>query len=142
MTQDLPTLADAKRQAKKLREDLALDGTKLGHSDALERIAHRYGFRDWNALYAAIKNRAPEGWNAGGRVTGHYLGQPFTATVLTAEPLRPGWFRFVLDLDNAVDVVRFVSFSNFRKRIRGVVGPDGQSKERTSDGEPHLVLKV
>ena len=140
MTRDLPTPADAKRQAKRLREDLASEGAKISHSEALETIAYRYGFRDWNALSAAIRDHAPEGWRAGGRVSGEYLSQRFSATVLSAEQQRPGWFRLVLDLDEAVDVVRFDSFSNLRKQIRIVVGPDGRSKEHTSDGTPHLVL--
>ena len=46
----------------------------------------------------------------------------------------------MLDLDEAVDVVRFDSFSNLRKRIRVEVGPEGHSKERTSDGTPQIVL--
>jgi hypothetical protein len=75
-------------------------------------------------------------------VTGRYLSQPFAATVLAADQFRPGWFRLVLDLDAAVDVVRFDSFSNLRKRIRVEVGPEGHSKERTSDGTPHVVLDL
>ena len=46
----------------------------------------------------------------------------------------------MLDLDDAVDVVRFDSFSNLRKRIRVEVGPDGHSKERTFDGTRHVEL--
>ena len=142
MTRDLPTPSVVKRHAKQLREDLASEGAKISHSEALETVAHRHGFRDWNAFHAAIRDRTPEGWYAGGRVKGRYLSQPFAATVLSAEQLRPGWFRLVLDLDEAVDVVRFESFSNLRKRIRVVVGPDCHSKERTSDGEPHLALEI
>jgi hypothetical protein len=36
--------------------------------------------------------------------------------------------------------VRFESFSNLRKQIRIKVGPAGHSKERTSDGRPHVEL--
>ncbi|MEM7530416.1 MAG: glyoxalase superfamily protein [Pseudomonadota bacterium] len=140
MKRDLPTPTQAKSQARRLREDLAAAGIAISHGQALEKIAHRHGFRDWNALHAAIAERWGEAWRAGGRVTGRYLSQPFAATVLVAEELRPGWFRLVLDFDEAVDVVRFDSFSNLRKRIRVVIGPKGHSKERTSDGEPHLRL--
>jgi hypothetical protein len=87
-----------------------------------------------------MRDRPPQGWTVGGRVTGRYLSQPFAATVLAADQFRPGWFRLVLDLDAAVDVVRFDSFSNLRKRIRVEVGPAGHSKERTSDGIPHVEL--
>jgi DNA-binding IclR family transcriptional regulator len=142
MTRDLPTAAEAKSQAKRLRADRAVQSAALSHAQALETVARQHGFRDWNALRAAIGDRAPAGWTVGGRVTGRYLSQPFAATVLSAERLRPGWFRLVLDLDEAVDVVRFESFSNFRKRIRVEVGPDGRSRERTSDGAAHVTLDM
>ena len=142
MTRDLPTLVEAKAQAKRLRNDLAAEGAQITHAQALEKIAHRHGFRDWNALHTVIRDLTPEGWSVGGRVTGTYLSQPFAATVLSVEQLRPGWFRLVLDLDEAVDVVRFESFSNLRKRIGVEVGPNGHSKERTSDGTPHVVLDL
>lgn len=140
MTRDLPTTAQAKHQARRLREKRASEGTPISHAQALEGVARQHGFRDWNALHAAIGDRPPDGWAPGRRVTGRYLSQPFSATVVSAERLRPGWFRLVLNLDEAVDVVRFDSFSNLRKRIRAVVGPDGHSKERTSDGVPHVEL--
>ncbi len=140
MSRHLPSNAEAKRQARRLREDLAARGSDVSHAQALEMVAHQHGFRDWNALHAAIGNRPPDGWTPGGRVEGRYLSQPFKATVVAAEMLRPGWFRLVLELDEAVDVVQFDSFSNFRKRVRAVIGPDGHSKERTSNGEPHVRL--
>ena len=140
MTRDLPTLVDAKAQAKRLRKDLAAEGVQITHAQALEKIAHRHGFRDWNAMHAAVRDISPESWSVGRRVTGTYLSQPFEATVMSAEQIRPGWFRLALNLDKAVDVVQFDSFSNLRKQIRIVVGPNGQSRERTSDGAPHMVL--
>ncbi|MEN8685342.1 glyoxalase superfamily protein, partial [Marivita sp.] len=42
--------------------------------------------------------------------------------------------------DEPVDVVHFDSFSNFRKRVQCVVGPSGTTKEKTSNGQPHVVL--
>ncbi|MEM9582115.1 MAG: glyoxalase superfamily protein [Pseudomonadota bacterium] len=140
MTRDLPTLIDAKNMAKALRKRLADEGVILAHSQALERIAQDHGFKDWNGFHAAIEARQSEARRVGARVTGRYLSQPFAAKILSSEPLRPGWFRLVLDLDEAVDVVRFESFSNLRKQIRFEVGPAGHSKERTSDGTPHVEL--
>ena len=140
MTRHLPSVAEAKEQAKRLRAKLAEQGTTVSHANALELVAHNNGFRDWNTFHAAMGNRSPEDWAAGGRVRGRYLSQPFEATVIAVEMVRPGWFRLTLDLDEAVDVVTFDSFSNFRKRIRAVVGPAGTSRERTSDGTPHLEL--
>ncbi len=138
----LPTTAEAKDQARRIRAALGDQGTEIGHARALELVAHQHGFRDWNTFHAAIGNRPPDGWRPGGRVRGAYLSQPFEATVVAVEMLRPGWFRLVLDLDEAVDVVSFESFSNFRKRVRGVVGPEGTSRECTSDGAPHLRLEI
>ena len=48
----------------------------------------------------------------------------------------------VLELDQPVDVVTFDSFSNWRSRVTKVIGPDGRSFDTTSDGMPHLVLKL
>lgn len=140
MNRTLPTLADAKTHAKRLRADLDKQATQLSHAEALELVAHQNGFADWNAFHAAIGNRPPDGWAVGGRLQGRYLSQPFVATVIAVEMLRPGWFRLMLDLDEAVDVVTFDSFSNYRKRVSAVVGPAGVSRERTSDGQPHLQL--
>lgn len=140
MTRDLPTISEAKQEARHLRAAFAEQGEAISHAQALERVAQRHGYRDWNAFHAALRDRSPQRWEAGRRVTGRYLSQPFTATVLAADQFRPGWFRLVLDLDAAVDVVRFDSFSNLRKRIQTEVGPEGHSKERTSDGTPHVVL--
>lgn len=142
MTRHLPTITEAKEQARQLRADLESQGKAIQHAEALEIVAHQQGFRDWNTLHAAIGNRPPDGWAPGGKVEGRYLSQPFSATVLGAVMLRPGWYRLVLDLDEPVDVVTFDSFSNFRKRIQAVVGPDGYTLERTSDGAPHMLLKM
>ena len=140
MTQDLPTLPEAKTMAKALRKRLAAKGTAIGHAHALEQIARDHGFRDWNGLYAAIAAHRPIAWDVGAHVTGRYLGQPFAARVLSSDQVRTGWYRLVLELEDAVDVVRFESFSNLRKQIRTEVGPRGHSKERTSDGTPHVEL--
>jgi hypothetical protein len=142
MTRHLPTITEAKQAAKQLRATFAEQGEAIGHAQALERIARAHGYRDWNAFHAALRDRPPKGWEVGGRVMGRYLSQPFAATVLAADQLRPGWFRLVLDLDAAIDVVRFDSFSNLRKRIRVEVGPEGHSKERTTDGTPHVALDL
>lgn len=142
MTSELPTIAKAKREAKRIRATLTEQGEPISHAQALEKVPQRHGFRDWNAFHAEMRDRPPQGWTAGGRVTGHYLSQPFAATLLAADQLRPGWFRLVLNLEEAVDVVRFESFSNLRKQIRVEVGPDGHSKERTSDGTPHVELDL
>jgi len=142
MTRDLPTLMAAKDQAKQLRADASESGDKISHAQALETVAHQNGFRDWNALCAAISDQPPAGWEKGGKVTGRYLSHPFTATVISVSLARPGWYQLELVLDTAVDVVTSTGFSNSRKRLRGVIGPKGHSLERTSDGAPHLQINL
>ncbi len=142
MSYDLPTLAKAKGKARELRAQLHDEGHEIGHSQSLELIAIHYGYRDWNTLYAAIKIDAPNAWVLGQRVRGHYLSQPFTAKIIAVTSLQPGWYRLTLDLDEAVDVVTFDSFSNFRQRITKTVGPAGTTREKTSNGRPHLELEL
>ena len=142
MSAALPTRLEAKAAARRLRAGLVERGIRIGHAEALERVARAHGFRDWNAFHAAIDDRPSATWTRGGRVSGTYLAQPFTARVVDAEVLRPGWVRMVLDLDAPVDVVSFDGFSNLRRRIRGLVGPGGYSRERTSAGIAHLRIEI
>ncbi|UWQ18409.1 glyoxalase superfamily protein [Jannaschia sp. M317] len=128
---------DAKGRARTLRTDLAAQGEEISHAAALERVARAEGFRDWNTMSASLT----DGWQVGDRVRGQYLGRDFDATVLTAQVLPTGWTRLTLDLDEAVDVVRFDSFSAMRKRITATIGPKGTTAEQTSDGVPHLIVR-
>lgn len=139
MTRPLPTLQQAKAQAQRLRAD---SESAMTHAKALETVAHRHGFRDWNGFHAAIATPARAGFLPGRRVSGRYLSHPFEASVVAVKQLRPGWFRLVLDLDQPIDVVASPRFSSLRRRIIGTIGPDGHSRERTSDGQPHLVLDL
>jgi len=140
----LPSIEALKDQAKRLRAKLTADGKAIGHSEALEALAHQYGYKDWNTLHATVGNRPPVSPVAlGTRVSGHYLGQPFEGTVLGVQILAtPGRFRLTLDFDAPVDVVTFDSFSNFRKRIVCVVDSKGKTAERTTNGQPQLQLKL
>lgn len=142
MTIKLPSAPQAKDQAKRLRAKMAEDGNAIGHAKSLELIAHQYGFRDWNTFFAAIGNLPPKDWAPGDTVTGTYLSQPFTAKVVSAAIVRAGWVRLELHLDEPVDVVTSKLFSNLRRRIRGTVGPQGHSMERTSDGQPQLQIDM
>ena len=137
----LPRSASAaKSLAKDLRARLKIDGTNISHAQSLERIAHHFGFRDWNAMSAGLDVQPSRNWVRDELVSGTYLWQRFTGTVLTCHPSEPGWTALELQLDAAIDVVTSDGFSNFRRRIRGVVGPNGLSREITSDGAPHLQL--
>lgn len=142
MNGSLPSIAAAKDQAKRLRAKLKSDGTTISHSEALELIAHQHGCRDWNTLHATIGDLNPVTWSVGDRVRGRYLSQPFEAVILAVGRVRPDWFRLTLELDQAVDVVSFDSFSALRKRVTGVIGPAGSSREKTSNGRPQLELDI
>ncbi len=137
----LPPLAALKAQAKRLRKTLESEGNFISHSEALELVAHQHGCRDWNTLHAAAGNRPAEPLFVGAKVSGHYLGQAFCGEVKSLTRLNDGArYRLTLDLDEAVDVVTFESFSAFRKRINGTINRDGRSASKTSDGRPHLEL--
>ncbi|MEQ8333999.1 glyoxalase superfamily protein [Nisaea sp.] len=141
-TETLPSIEDLKYSAGELRRDLAAQGITLSHSQSLERIAHDMGFKDWNNLSAAAgrpKDRSPV--TQGDRVTGRYLGQPFTATVLDVRAAEMhARFRVTLHFDKPVDVVSFESFSSFRQRVSCTMTPEGRTPQKTSNGEPQLVL--
>jgi hypothetical protein len=116
----------------------------ISHSRALELIAAQFGFNDWNTPARSSSEIAAglEQLTPGARVTGAYLGQPFSARIVGVQALTsaPGSYRVSMDLDEAVDVVTFDSFSSFRKRVNGVIGKEGVSRERTSNGRPQLEL--
>ena len=70
---------------------------------------------------------------------GRYLKQAFLAEVTDIRPICEGAYEVTLTFDTRVDVVTFDSFSDFRKRVRKVIGADGRSADKTSHGVPHLV---
>lgn len=142
MTGALPSLDAIKAQAKALRASLSATGQDISHSQSLELIAKSFGFKDWNTLHAKIGNGPHPPVMLGQIVEGHYLKQPFVAEVLGVTQLSDGRYSVVLRFAEAVDVVTFDSFSNFRQRITKVVGPDGRSFDRTSDGQPHLQIRL
>jgi hypothetical protein len=116
-TQILPDLTELKAQAKRLRAALVDDGDFITHSESLELLAKQYGFRDWNTLHAQVGNRPSEPYHMGGQ-----------------------WAEISFDFDEAVDVVKFDSFSAYRKRVTVTMDRQGRSVQKTSDGQPYLRL--
>ena len=137
-------IQELKDEARRLRDGLKLAGKPISHSASLELIAKQKGYRDWNTIHASIGNK-PEGppvW-IGQLVEGSYLGQRFTAEVLGVQSqLKHGRWRITLDLAEPVDVVKFDSFSAFRRRISATIGTDGKTVEKTSNGVPQLALDL
>lgn len=140
----LPSLADLKAKARRLRSALAEDGDFIKHGESLELVARQYGYRDWNTLHAATGNRQPLLLSVGGTISGRYLGQPFKARIASLQPLGSdgAYMRISLELDEAVDVVTFESFSAYRKRIQATIKRNGETVTKTSNGEPHLRLNL
>ena len=129
-----------KTQAKRLRQALAEDGDFISHSEALELVAKQLGYRDWNTAYAAAGNRPPPP-QLGERVGGAYLGQNFKGEIIGVETLSGERWRITIEFDEPVDVVTFESFSAYRKRVTAIVGADGLSAEKTSNGRPQMELR-
>ena len=145
---NLPDIQTLKEQAKRLREELARQGTNISHSAALERISKAMGYRDWNTLSAASRSamanvpRTGCPVAIGEEVSGRYLHQPFHGVVHDITTVSPHAFHVTIKLDEAIDVVSFDSFSSFRSRLTGTIGSDGKTAAKTSDGRPHLELAI
>jgi hypothetical protein len=128
-----------KAQAKRLRKALADGGTEVSHSRALELVAQSVGARDWNTVAARNRTNA-QGWQVGQIVTGRYLGHIFSGRIHSVAARSAGWHHLTIDFDNPVDVVASEHFTSLRRRISAVVGADGMTVEKTSNGQPHLQL--
>lgn len=139
-----PYLNELKQQARRLRSEIATESAPISHSKSLEMIAHQQGFKDWNTLHASASNRpAFEKLGLGDTVRGRYLGQAFEGEVVGIRTVKLGQLYHVsIQLEQAIDVVTFKSFSNFRRRLNCTVDHSGVSPARTSNGEPHMKLEL
>ncbi len=135
------SISEAKSKAKALRDALAAQGTPIGHAQALERVAHEEGARDWNTLHAKLSRAQPITLRMGDEIGGTYLGQPFIGRIVALSNVGLN-LNVSIQLDVPIDTVRFEGFSNMRRRIRGVIGPDGRSEQKTSDDVPVLVIDL
>ena len=135
-----------KQQARRLREALGAGGAAISHGRALELVARQHGCRDWNTLAAmagSARTASACPVSLGERVSGHYLGQAFDGEIVGTQQLsRPDRFRVSIAFDRPVDVVTFDSFSAYRRRVSCVIDSKGVTAQKTSDGEPHLRLRL
>ena len=138
MTQ-IPSRDVLKAQAKRLRADLGAKGTDMTHATALETVAHQWGMRDWNTLAARADVGAVQ-WHPGQRVSGRYLGHPFTGMVKAAQLASSGFWSLTLRFDEAVDVVESEHFSALRRQVNCTVNARGESPQKTSNGQPHVIV--
>ncbi|WP_084395614.1 glyoxalase superfamily protein [Henriciella aquimarina] len=143
MTSNPPTTrAQAKARAREIRAEHAARGPSISHSKALELVAAELGYRDWNTASARLSNQPEIPLQVGERVTGRYLKQPYEGRVHAVRELAGGMgYEVTLHFDVPVDVVEFESFSGMRQRVTGMIGEDGVSWNKTSDGVPHLIVQ-
>lgn len=134
---DTPSAASLKAEARLLREERSAAGTPLSHGAALEQVARRHGYRDWNTAVAALPERFATPVQVGQRVKGSYLSQPFIGTVIGLE-LTPPYFKVTVRFDQPVNVSKFASMVHHRQRVTATIDLRGISVAATSDGEPHL----
>ena len=139
---DVRSATTLKAEARALREERAKTGTPLSQGAALEEVAHRHGYRDWNTAHAALPARVAVPVQVGQRVAGTYLSQPFTGLVMGVKLLSSmQHYEVTVKFDDPVDVVKSVLFSAFRQRVTATLDLRGISLAQTSDGEPHMRLR-
>ncbi len=140
---DTPTAAGLKTEARALRAERSTAGTPITQSAALEEVARRHGYRDWNTAAAALPDRPLVPVQAGARVRGSYLGRPFTGMVLGVQLLSDLRHTTVtVNFDEPVDVSRGKLLGPiYRRRVTATLDAYGVSLARTSDGEPHMRIR-
>lgn len=139
---DTPSIQTLKSEAKALREESALAGTPLTQGAALEEVARRHGYRDWNTASASLPERVVVPVQVGQRVTGTYLSRPFAGLVVAMKLLADmHHYEVTVRFDQPVNVSKFASMVHNRQRVTATIGIDGISPARTSDGEPHMRIK-
>lgn len=136
----LPSRAALKAQAKRLRTGLADTGQPISHAQALEAVAHQWGARDWNTLHAKASDDPRPQFAPSQRISGLYLGHRFDGRIKAATIKGGGFWSLTLVFDEAIDVVTSTQFSAFRKQVDCTIGPNGQTVQKTSNGQPHVVI--
>lgn len=140
---DTPSATSLKAEAKLLRAERALAGTPLTQGAALEEIAHRHGYRDWNTASAALPERIATPVQVGQRVKGTYLSQPFAGIVIGLQLLADmNHYQVVVKFDQPVNVSKSELMGPiYRQRVRATIDLRGISPSHTSDGEPHMRIR-
>jgi hypothetical protein len=136
---DTPSALSLKAEARALREQRAAAGTPLGQGAALEEIARRHGYRDWNTAHAALPERVVTPFQVGQRVKGAYLGKPYIGMVIGVKLLSNMQnYEITVKFDHPVNVSKFASMVHNRQRVTSTIDLRGISLAHTSDGEPQM----
>lgn len=140
---DTPSTTTLKAEAKLLRAERSTEGKPISQGAALEEIARRHGFRDWNTAAAAMPARAVSPLQVGQRAKGTYLGQPFIGIVIGVQMLADmNHYEVTVKFDHPVDVSKSALMGPiFRQRVRSTADLRGVSIARTSDGQPHMRIR-
>jgi hypothetical protein len=125
---DTLSVTTLKAEARALRQERDAAGISIAHAAALEEVAHRHGYRDWNTARAALPERITPPVQVGSRVSGAYLKQPFAGKVLGLAVL-PDMQHFTVTVlfDEKVNVTPKMSFPHFRQRVTATVDTRGIS---------------
>ena len=139
---DTPTAQSFKAEARLLRDERSRNGTPITHSAALEEIARRHGYRDWNTARAALPDAELVPFQVGGRVKGTYLDQPFTGKVIGVQLLGDGGHSTVtVTFDAPVNVTPDFMFAAMRHRVVATLDRHGVTPALRGNGRPQMVVK-
>lgn len=138
---DTPSAQTLKSEARALREELKRSGQDLPHSAALEQIARRHGYRDWNTARAALPDRVAVPFQVGMRVKGFYLEQPFRGLLIGVQlSSTMQSYTVTVMFDEPVNVTPQFMFAALRQRVTATVDIHGVSPARRGNGEPQMRL--
>jgi hypothetical protein len=136
---DTPSALSLKAEAKALREERAIAGTPLSQGAALEEVARRHGYRDWNTASAALPERVVTPFQVGQRVKGSYLGKPYVGLVIGVKLLANMQnYEITVKFDHPVNVSKFASMVHNRQRVTSTIDLRGTSLAHTGNGEPQM----
>jgi hypothetical protein len=139
---DTPSPRTLKAEAKAIREERATAGAPMTHGAALEEVARRHGYRDWNTAVAALPERVATPVQVGQRARGTYLGRPFEGLVMGVKLLsNMQHYEVTVKFDAPVNVSRSSLMVIHRQRVTATVEVHGVSLAHTSDGEPHMRIR-
>lgn len=151
---DTPTALTLKSEAKALREARAECGEAITHGAALEEIAKKHGYRDWNTAKAALpdgvsaptqtdhrSNRPVVPFQVGQRVKGLYLEQPFAGQIIGVQMSgNAQTFTITMQFDEPVNVTPTFMFEVLRHRVTATVDEHGFSTTKRGNGQPQMQI--
>ncbi|MCW5720529.1 MAG: hypothetical protein KIS86_05235 [Devosia sp.] len=138
---DTPSAQTLKSEARALRDEHRRAGEDLSHSAALEQVARRHGYRDWNTARAALPDRVAVPFQVGMRVKGFYLEQPFRGRLIGVQLLgNMQHYTVTVMFDEPVNVTPNFMFAAHRQRVTATLDINGVSPALRGNGAPQMRL--